>query len=197
MTKDALSMYAIREWFTTTHEVYHEGGTPVQEPLIKVGVAVVLRNPFAGKWSDDLSALTDESASLGTEMGQRARSLLGGRPVQSYGKGGIAGLDGEQEHVVACVTTVFGDAFRDAIGGGVSWIPSVTKSAAAGTTIDIPLAHKDALYVRSHYDAVTLCVPDAPRAGELLIAVGVASGGRVHHRVGGLRASDAVGDGLR
>lgn len=197
MTPGALSTYAIREWFTITQEIYHEGGVPLEEPLIKAAVAVIVRNPFAAKWSDNLAALTDPSASIGAELGRRAAALLDGRPVTSYGKGGIAGLAGEQEHVVACITTIFGDAFREAIGGGVAWIPSVTKTAAAGTTIDIPLAHKDALYVRSHYDGVTLAVPDAPRPNELLIAVAVASGGRVHHRVGGLSASDAVGDGLR
>jgi hypothetical protein len=124
-------------------------------------------------------------------------ALLGGRAAQSYGKGGIAGVAGEQEHVVACVTTVFGNALRDAVGGGAAWISSATKVGAAGAALDLPLAHKDALYVRSHYDAITLSVPDAPRPDELLIAVAVASGGRVHHRTGGLAAADIAGDGLR
>jgi hypothetical protein len=117
--------------------------------------------------------------------------------VASYGKAGIAGTAGEQEHAVACLTTVFGDALRGAVGGGTAWIPSVTKSAGPGATLDIPLAHKDALYVRSHYDAMSITVADAPRPDELLLCVAVATGGRVHHRVGGLRAEDAVGDGLR
>jgi hypothetical protein len=136
--------------------------------------------------------LTDPSAALGSELGRRAVGLLGGRPVHSYGKGGIAGLQGEQEHVVACVTTVFGDALRDAVGGGLAWISSATKTASAGTAIDIPLAHKDELYIRSHYDAVTICVPDGPRPDELMICVAVASGGRVHERVGGKSVKDLV-----
>jgi hypothetical protein len=159
--------------------------------------AVVIANPFAGRWQDDLSALTAPSAALGTELGRRAVALLGGRPAHSYGKGGMAGTAGEQEHVVACITTVFGDALRAAVGGGAAWISSATKVAAPGSPLDLPLAHKDALYVRSHYDAVTVTIPAAPRPDELVIAVAVASGGRPHERVGGLRAADALGDGLR
>jgi hypothetical protein len=120
----------------------------------------------------------------------RAVALLGGRPVHSYGKGGIAGTNGEQEHVVACVTTVFGDAMREMVGGGKAWISSVTKTASAGTVLDIPLAHKDELYIRSHYDAISLSVPDGPRPDEILVCVAVATGGRVHERVGGKSLKD-------
>ena len=183
--------YRIREWVSVIVEVCHESGPAPAEPLVKGAVGVIIENPFAGRWVDDLSPLTVPSASLGTALGARAVALLGGRPVEGYGKGGIAGLNGEQEHVVACVTTVFGNAFRDAVGGGVAWISSASKCAAAGTPIDIPLAFKDELYVRSHYDAVTLSVPDGPRADELFICVAVASGGRIHERVGGLTKEDA------
>ena len=196
-TADVTAAYDVRAWYGVVQEIRHEGGAPVDEPLIKAAAAVVIRNPFAGRWVEDLTPLTEPSAALGIELGRRAGALLGGRPVQSYGKGGIAGLDGEQDHVVACITTVFGDAFRAAVGGGTAWISSVTKTAAAGTSIDVPLAYKDALYVRSHYDAVTITVPDAPRPDELLLCVAVATGGRVHERVGGLSAAEAVGDGLR
>jgi hypothetical protein len=189
--------YQIRKWYSVVEQVLHEGGPAPAEPLFKAAVAVVFRNPLAGSYTEDLSELTRHSAVLGTELGKRASELLGGRPVQGYGKGGLAGAGGEQEHVVACVTTIFGDAFRDAVGGGAAWISSVTKVAAPGQSIDIPLAYKDALYVRSHYDGVTLAVPDAPRHDELLIAVGVSSGARIHHRTGGLAVQDAVGDGLR
>lgn len=189
--------YDVRSWFSVRYEINHEGGAPADVPLIKAAVGVVVRNPLAGQHVQDLSTLTSPSPWLGTELGRRAAALLGDRPVQSYGKAGIAGLAGEQEHAVACLTTVFGDALRDAVGGGEAWISSVTKTAAAGTALDIPLAYKDALFVRSHYDAVTIVVPDAPRPDELLLCVGVATGGRVHSRVGGLSAEDAVGDGLR
>jgi hypothetical protein len=189
--------YRIRKWVSTVEEIHHDGGDPVDPPLIKAAVGVVIANPFAGQRVSDLSALTDPSAELGTELGRRAAALLGGRPVESYGKGGIAGLDGEQEHLVACVTTVFGDAFRDAVGGGEAWISSATKTASAGAALDVPLAHKDALYVRSHYDSIAISAPDVPRPGELFVVVAVATGARVHQRVGGLAASEITGGGLR
>jgi hypothetical protein len=191
-----LEDYTVRKWVSHVEEVWHDGGEPLDQPLIKAAVGVVIANPFAGTWVEDLSPLTTPSAALGTELGTRAVALLGGRPVQSYGKGGIAGVDGEQEHVVACVTTIFGDAFRDAVGGGQAWISSVTKSGSAGTSIDIPLAHKDALYVRANYDGITLAAPDGPKPRELFIVVAVATRGRVHERVGGLKASDITGGGL-
>lgn len=189
--------YDVRSWYAHAEEIWQAGGPRLAEPLVKAVAAVVIANPYAGRWQRDLSALTGPSAALGTELGRRAVALLDGRPVRSYGKGGLAGTAGEQEHVVACVTTVFGDALRTAVGGGAAWISSATKVAAAGSPLDLPLAHKDALYVRSHYDAVTVTVPAAPRPDELVIAVAVASGGRAHERVGGLRAGDAIGDGLR
>jgi hypothetical protein len=188
--------YDVRSWYAHAEETWAAGGPRLAEPVVKAVAAVVIGNPFAERYQADLSALTGPSAALGTALGTRAATLLGGRPVQSYGKGGLAGLDGEQEHVVACVTTVFGDALRAAVGGGAAWISSATKVAGPGSALDLPLAHKDALYVRSHYDAVTLTIPAAPRPGELVIAVAVASGGRPHERVGGLRAADAAGDGL-
>jgi hypothetical protein len=189
--------YEIRKWYGVVEEIHHEGGPAPAEPLFKAAVAAVFRNPFAGTYTEDLSELTDHSPALAAELGRRVSALLGGRLVQGYGKAGIAGTAGEQEHVVACVTTVFGDALREAVGGGTAWISSATKVAAPGTTLDIPLAYKDALFVRSHYDAITIAVPDAPRHDEILIAVGASSRGRVHHRSGGLAAQDAVGDGLR
>lgn len=187
----------MRKWFAAIEEVSHEGGPRAGEPLLKVVSAAVIRNPFHGRYQDDLSALVDPSPELGRVLAERAIALLGGRPVQSYGKGGIAGAGGEQEHVVACITTLFGNAMRDAVGGGAAWVSSATKTGGPGESLDVPLAYKDALYVRSHYDAVTLRVPDSPRADELVIAVAVATGGRVHARVGGLTVEKAVGDGVR
>jgi hypothetical protein len=184
--------YQVREWFGFVQEINHEGGPIGEEPLLRASVGVVIKNPFAGRWVEDLSPLTTPSATLGTALGKRAVALLGGRDVQSYGKGGIAGTNGEQEHVVACVTTIFGNAFRDAVGGGAAWISSASKTAAAGTSLDIPLAFKDEIYVRSHYDAITVALPDAPRPDELLICVGVASGSRVHQRVGGLTRDEVL-----
>ena len=181
--------YEVRGWYGATQEVLHDGGGAMA-PLIKAAAGVIIKNPFAGKFVADLSALTGPSAAIGYALGERAVALLGGRPVESYGKGGIAGVAGEQEHVVACVTTTFGDPLREAIGGGAAWISSASKVASAGTAIDIPLAHKDELYIRSHYDAFTFVVPDGPRPDEILICVAVATGGRVHQRVGGKSVAD-------
>ena len=186
------SIYKVRAWYSFVQETVHELGPAPEQPLVKAAVAVVFQNPFAGQWVEDLSPLTDASESLGTELGRRAVALLGGRPVESYGKGGVAGVNGEQEHIVACVTTVFGNALRDAVGGGEAWISSATKVASAGTSIDIPLAYKDEVYVRSHYDAITLTLPDAPRPDEIVIIAAVATGGRVNARVGGMTVAEVV-----
>ena len=186
------SYYKVREWFGFVQEISHEGGPVQDEPLVKAAAGVIIANPFAGRYVEDLSALTGPSASLGIALGARAVALLGGRPVEGYGKGGIAGINGDQDQVVACITTVFGDAFREAVGGGAAWISSATKTASAGTSLDIPLAYKDELYVRSHYDAVTITIPDAPRPDELLICVAVSTRGRIHQRVGGLSRDEAI-----
>ncbi len=180
--------YDVRGWYSSVQEIRHDGGEP-GEPLVKVAVGVIIRNPYVGAYKGDLSALTDPSAAIGHALGQRAMALLG-RPAESYGKGGIAGVDGEQEHVVACITTAFGNPLREQVGGGKAWISSTSKVAAAGTSIDIPLAHKDELYIRSHYDAITFSVPDGPRPDEILICVAAASGPRVHQRVGGKTVAD-------
>ncbi len=189
--------YDIRKWITRVEEVVHDGGTPSGTPLLKAAVGVVFRNPFAGRYQDDLSELIAPSAQLGIELGRRAVAALDGRPAVSYGKGGIAGVAGEQEHVVACITSVFGDALREAVGGGEAWVSSFTKVASGGTAIDIPLAHKDALYVRSHYDGITLQDDGSPRPDELLICVAVASGPRLHERSGGMTPEQIIGGGLR
>ncbi|MFD1212922.1 amino acid synthesis family protein [Arthrobacter sp. GCM10027362] len=190
MTRLIGDFYEVRSFHSTIQEIVHEGGPAAEEPLLKACVGVVIRNPFAGRYVEDLSPLTSPSPALGTELGRRTAALLGGRKVEGYGKGGIAGLAGEQDHVVACVTTVFGNAFRDAVGGGAAWISSTTKTAAAGTAIDIPLAFKDEVYVRSHYDTISFQVPDGPRPDELLICVAVSTGGRIHERVGGLSVAE-------
>ena len=181
--------YDVRSWYSTVQEIRHDGGE-TGNVLVKVAVGIVIRNPFAGKFVSDLSPLTGSSPVIGHALGQRAVALLGGRPVESYGKGGIAGTAGEQEHVVACITTVFGNPLREEVGGGDAWISSASKVAAAGTSIDIPLAHKDELYIRSHYDAMTFSASDGPRPEELLLCVAVASGPRVHQRVGGRTVAD-------
>lgn len=189
--------YRVRKWFGLVEEIEHEGGSVAESPLLKAISAAVVHNPFAGHYEEDLGALVEPSAGLGAELARRGLALLGGRAAEGYGKGGIAGSGGEQEHVVACVTTPFGDALRDAVGGGEAWVSSATKVGAPGASLDVPLAYKDALFVRSHYDAITFAIPDAPRPDEIVVALALSTGPRVHHRVGGLGKEDAAGDGLR
>jgi len=175
-----------------------EAGIAADHPLRKAAAVAVVANPFAGKpFADDLSELVDASPALARLLGETACKLLGD-PVESYGKGAIVGLGGEQEHGVALLTTVFGDALREAVGGGAAWISSATKCGNAGTSIDIPLAYKNALFVRSHYDAFSFTLHSAPLPDQIAVICAVANRGRLNHRVGGIARDDAVGkDGLR
>jgi len=188
----------IRRMFTMTDEVSYSNDQKSERPLRKVAAIAVVQNPFAGQgFVADLSELTDSSEEIGTQLGQMALAKLAPYEIESYGKGAIIGLDGDQEHGAAMLTTVYGNAMRAALGGGIAWISSMTKKAAPGTPIDIPLAHKDALYVRSHYDGMTLMLPGVPNGNEIAIICCVANRGRLDDRVGGTRASDIQGkDGL-
>ncbi|GAA1516997.1 amino acid synthesis family protein [Nocardioides humi] len=160
-------------------------------PLRKVAVCGIYANPFAGAgYVENLSPIVAASAEVGSELGRRAAALLEA-PVQSYGKAGLVGTAGEQEHVNAAVTSVFGDAFREAVGGGRAWITSTTKMAGPGATIDVPLAFKDEIWVRSHYDAVEVSIPAGPAPDELVVIVAVSNRGRINARVGGMTLGEA------
>lgn len=194
---DPSDEFSIREVFSQISEIRSEAARKASFPLRKVVVAAVVSNPYAGQYVEDLSGAVEFSSGLGKMLGDLAVAALGA-PVESYGKGGIAGLNGEQEHAVMFLTTTFGDALREAVGGGRAWISSATIVASPGTPLTIPLAHKDALYVRANYDAVTLYPSDAPRSDEVVVAAAVANKGRLNHRLGGLAASEIQGlDGLR
>jgi hypothetical protein len=187
----------IRKIVTFTEEIFSEAGQLADPPLRKVAVVAVLKNPFAGRYVEDLAPLTKASLELGQRITSLGVSAMGGLAVQSYGKAGLVGLAGEQEHAVAMLTTVYGNVMREAVGGGKAWISSMTKRVAPGETIDIPLAHKDALYVRSHYDGITLTLHDAPLPDEIAIIAAFANRGRLNHRVGGLSVFEIKGeDGL-
>lgn len=183
----------IRKYWITIDETYLAAGrSDAAGPLRKVAVCGIVENPFAGRgYVEDLSLLVSGSRALGYELGSLARTLLR-EPVESYGKAAIVGTAGEQEHANACLTSVFGDAFREAIGGGQAWISSVTKVGGPGTSIDIPLAFKEELWVRSHYDAIEVRVPDAPLPNEIVIVVAVANRGRINARLGGLTKEQAL-----
>lgn len=192
-----MSLPQVRKWAVFSEEIRSEGGPPVDTPLVKVAVAAVIHNPYAGGYAENLDELIEPSADLARELVSRAVAALGGRDPEASGKGAIVGVAGEQEHGVACLTTPFGDAMRDGVGGS-TWVTSNTKVGAAGAQIDIPLAYKRALFVREFYDTLTISIPDAPRPDEIMVIAAVANRGRVHHRVGGLAKAEATtGDGLR
>jgi hypothetical protein len=187
----------IKRLLTFLDEVRSADGRDVGPPLRKVAAVAIIDNPFAGRFVEDLSPLTRASEAIGQEICAIAVRLLAPDQAVSYGKAAVVGTNGEQEHGNAMLTTVFGNVMREAAGGGKAWISSMTKRAAPGAVIDIPLAHKDALYVRSHYDGMTLTLPDAPQPDEIAIIAVYATRGRPNQRVGGLSASDIKGqDGL-
>jgi len=190
----------LRRWLTV---VDHQEAQPEHGDtggaLRRVAAVGIVANPYAGRgYVADLSEAIAASEAVGHRLAAIAVEAMGGLPVESYGKGGIVGLAGEQEHANAMLTTTFAEPLREAIGGGIAWISSFTKRGPPGTVIDIPMAHKDAAYVRSHYDGMTLTLQDAPQADEVALIVVIASRGRINARVGGLEAKDITGkDGLR
>jgi Amino acid synthesis len=187
----------IKRLLTFLDEVRSADGHDVVPPLRKAAAVAIIDNPFAGRFVEDLSPLTRASEAIGREICAIAVRLLAPDQAVSYGKAAVVGTNGEQEHGNAMLTTVFGNVMREAAGGGKAWISSMTKRAAPGAVIDIPLAHKDALYVRSHYDGMTLTLPDAPQPNEIAIIAVYATRGRPNQRVGGLSAGEIKGqDGL-
>lgn len=187
----------IRKIVTIVEEIRADGGRPVAAPVRRAAALAVIGNPFAGRFEADLTALVRAGEVLGALLGERAAQALG-VPVESYGKAAVVGLAGEVEHAAALLHPTLGGPFRAAVGGGPALIPSAKKVGGAGTAIDVPVHCKDAAFVRSHFDAMEVRVPDAPRADEIVVALVVAAGGRPHPRVGGLARSEAKGhDGLR
>lgn len=186
----------VRKWYSYTEEtLLNESHQSDGKPLYKHVVAALVRNPYAGRYEQDLSPFVQASESLGAEFGQRLVRALGSEPASSYGK---ACLAGEYEHGNALLTETFANPVRVALGGGKSWVPSTGKRGGPGVSLDIPLAHKDALYIRSHYDTFTVSFPDGPAADELVVAMCVATRGRLNARLGGLDAGSIKGvDGLR
>ena len=184
----------IKRTLCFVHEVTSDAGEIIEPALRKVAVAGVIDNPFAGRFESDLSPLVKASEQIGREICKLAIALLAPHKPQSYGKGAVVGVNGEQEHCNAMLTTVFGNVVREAAGGGKAWISSITKRASAGVSLDIPLAHKDALYVRSHYDGITITLADAPLPNEIAIICAYANRGRPHARLGGLAAKDIKGE---
>ncbi len=176
----------VRRRFVIVEERREEAGRVAEQPLRRVAAVAVVENPYAGRYVEDLTPMIEGSAQLGRDMADLALKSFGQYEVQSYGKGGIVGVDGEQEHANALLTTSFANPIRDALGGGEAWISSFTKKGGPGTAIDIPMNHKDDIYVRSHYDGMSLMLPDAPMPDEIAVIFCLASRGRLNARVGGL-----------
>jgi len=186
----------VRKWIVQSEQINSDGDHRAERPVRHVVVAAVLINPYAGRFSPELDLLADAGAVLGRIFTEQATAALGGE-IASYGKAGIVGEHGELEHIAALLHPRFGAPTRE-VSGGVSILPSAKKRGGQGATIDIPLHHKKAMMIRTHFDAVEFRVGDAPRANEIVVALAASDGPRLHARVGGLSESDARGeDGLR
>jgi len=190
----------IRKIIVQTDEVRVEMGRDVQPPVRKALAMAVIENPFAGRYVENLDELIAIGEELGGLLGARCVQALGIAPgdAHSYGKAAIVGEAGELEHAAAILHPKLGAPLRVAVEKGAALVPSSKKMGGLGTAIDVPLGHKDAAYVRSHFDAMEARVADAPRAHEIVVAVVVTDSGRPLPRVGGLTASEIKGvDGLR
>lgn len=190
----------IRKFATFVEEIFHEGGPVAARPLKVGAIAAVVRNPFAGRYVPEIAQLMEQLRPLGLEMSTRlAQALTGGdlSAIEGFGKGAIVGSAGELEHG-ALWHVPGGYAMRDLLGKAKAVVPSTKKVGPVGARLDVPVTHINASYVRGHFNAMEVGVSDAPRADEMVLVLVMATGARVHDRVGGLRASEVKGeDGLR
>ena len=190
----------IRKIIVQVDEIHIEMGQPVSPPTRRALAMAVIDNPYAGRYSQNLDELVAIGEELGQLLGDKCVQALGIAPgaAQSYGKAAIVGEAGELEHAAAILHPKLGAPLRKAVEKGAALVPSAKKLGGLGTAIDVPLGHKDAAFVRSHFDAMEARVADAPRACEIVVAVVVTDSGRPLARIGGLQASEIVGrDGLR
>jgi Amino acid synthesis len=190
----------IRKLVVQVDETRIEMGRTIDPPTRRALAIAVIENPFAGRYEENLDALIAIGAELGALLGNKCVQALAiaGEQAQSYGKAAIVGEAGELEHAAAILHPGLGAPLRAAVGKGAALVPSAKKRGGLGTAIDVPLGHKDAAFVRSHFDAVEARVSDAPRANEIVVAVAVTDSGRPLPRVGGLKVSEIKGeDGLR
>jgi Amino acid synthesis len=189
----------VRKKLICVEEIFHEGGPIAEKPLRRAAVLAVIRNPYAGAFVANIESFMDDLKPLGLEMARSLVAALGGdsKVVEGYGKGAIVGSAGEIEHG-ALWHVPGGYAMREVLGGAKAIVASTKKVGGPGTRLDVPVTHINASYVRSHFDAMEVGITDAPRADEILLALVMTTGARVHARVGGLKASQVKGeDGLR
>ena len=190
-----------RKTLIQIEHVFHEGGPPPEHPLRRGVILAVIENPFAGRYAPEIQDFMTDLRPLGEAMARQLLEALGGQPaeIEGYGKGAIVGEAGEIEHG-ALWHNPGGYAMRDLLGADRTHaiVPSTKKVGGMGTRIDIPITHCNASYVRSHFDAIDVGIPDAPRAREIVLILAMTTGARIHNRAGGLSAGDVVGeDGLR
>ena len=189
----------VRKIKTDIEEVFHERGPVLAHPILKGSITVTVKNPYAGRYEEDLLPFMDALKPLGLKLANKLITSLGGdvKSICSYGKGAIIGEDGELEHG-ATWHVAGGYAMREALGEALAIVPSSKKIGHVGARIEIPLTHKDASYVRSHFDAMEVGGGDSPRRDEILFALVMATGGRPHARLGGLTVDEiSKRDGLR
>jgi hypothetical protein len=189
----------VRKLQTTVEEVFHEGGPPPAAPLLVGAVAAVIANPFAGRYVETLQPFMEALKPFGLELSQRLIAALGGdaRRISGFGKASIVGGAGELEHG-ALWHVPGGYAMRELLGDAKAIVPSAKKVGGPGARVDVPITHINASYVRGHFNALEVGVPGAPQADELVLILAMTTGGRIHDRMGGLRAEDITGeDGLR
>jgi hypothetical protein len=195
-----MSKAKIRKLVVIVDEVHTEMNQAVSPPTRRAAAVAVIENPFAGKFADNLDELMDIGEELGDLLGRRAVAALGVKPsqIESYGKAACVGENGELEHAAAILHPKLGKPLRAAVEKGAALVPSSKKRGTLGTALDIPLGHKDAAFVRSHFDGMEVRINDAPRANEIMVAVAVTDSGRPLPRVGGLQKHEIKGeDGLR
>jgi Amino acid synthesis len=189
----------VRKYMVSVEEIHHDGGAPLPKPILKGWVGVVVKNPYAGRYIDDIQPMMEALKPVGLTASRKLIDALGGDPkaIEAYGKGSVVGMAGEIEHS-ALWHVPGGYAMRELLGRALAIVPSSTKIGAVGCVLDIPIHHKDAAYVRSHFDAITAMIPDAPRPDEIAFFLTMTTGGRPHPRTGGLTA-DAISkwDGQR
>ncbi len=191
--------FTIRKIATLAEEALHDGGPVAAAPRRRAAAWAIVRNPFAGRYADELQTAMEDLKPLGRLLTEKLIAALGGdaSAIDGYGKGAIVGTAGELEHG-ALWHVPGGYAMRERLGASKAIVPSAMKLGAFGVSLDVPLGHANAAYVRSHFDAITVCDPQGPRPDEILFALAMSIGGRVHSRMGGLEAWQAKGeDGLR
>ncbi|MDK3073755.1 amino acid synthesis family protein [Sedimentitalea sp. JM2-8] len=190
--------FPLRKTMLFIEDIHHDGGPAPATPRRRAAIVALVKNPFAGAYVAELQQAMDDLKPLGLIMTDRLIAAMGGiEGIDGYGKAGLVGEGGELEHT-ALWHVPGGYAMRERLGEARAIVPSSMKMGGVGTRIDIPLGHINAAYVRSHFDGMEVGVPDGPRADELLFALAMARGPRIHNRMGGLAAEDAVGeDGLR